>query len=175
MTQRKIRTSSPNRKKVKAKAKKPTIAQIKKKLWHIFSQYIRIRDANKQGYVECVCSGKKMYWKGKRGVSGQNNAGHFIAKKFCPPLYYEESNVHCQWSYINNVAEGLQYIHGLYIIKRYGQKEMDRLWKISNEYSIWKEKNPNKTYTWDRAWLDAKVIEYTNKLKIELEKRNIKI
>ena len=47
-----------------------------KKLDAIFSEYIRLRKANKQGIVTCYTCGKKAYWKGQ----GMQN-GHFMSRK----------------------------------------------------------------------------------------------
>lgn len=173
----KVKTSSPNRKKVKsrAKAKTPTLAQLKKRLWTVFSQYIRLRDADSKGYVYCVCSGTKMFWQGSRKQPGteQANSGHFLGKKICPPLYFEESNVHVQSSYINSVGEGMQYQHGLYIIKKYGQAELDRLFKVYNDYREAKIKNPKYTYRWNKQELEDKIKYYTPKVKEEKLKRGL--
>ena len=59
---------------------KPTIKNLTKKLDTIFSEYIRRKDANKNGLVECFTCGVIKYWKGE-GMQ----CGHFISrsKKGC--------------------------------------------------------------------------------------------
>lgn len=42
--------------------KKPTTTKLKKKLDSIFSQYIRLRDSNEQGYFNCITCGKSVKW-----------------------------------------------------------------------------------------------------------------
>ena len=43
--------------------KKPSISKLKKKTWKIFSEYIRRKYADSDGFVECVCCGVKKHWK----------------------------------------------------------------------------------------------------------------
>jgi hypothetical protein len=173
LMQRKIKTSKPNRRKTKARLrkKKPTIPQLKKKLWRIMSEYVRVRDSDNKGYVVCSTCDNTYYWKDPKGRS---QAGHFWPKKHTPPLYYDEKNISVQCSYCNSVGEGMQYLHSQHLIKKWGQKEFDRMYKVMLEYREWKKKNPKISYKWDRAYLESMISEYTEKLKKEKLKRNIK-
>ena len=49
---------------------KPTVSKLKKKLDAIFSKYIRLKDADKNGYVKCYTCGVKKYWE-KDGKIGR--------------------------------------------------------------------------------------------------------
>lgn len=52
------------------KTKKPSVAKLKKKLWTLFSEYIR-RLYSHDDICECVTCGVKKHWK-------ELQAGHFI-------------------------------------------------------------------------------------------------
>ena len=59
-----------------AKLKKPTVSSLKKKLDIIFSKYIRLKDADPSGNVECYTCGVVKQWE-KDGMQ----AGHFMSRK----------------------------------------------------------------------------------------------
>lgn len=162
-TQRKV-----NRRKTKAnlKKKKPTIAQLKKKLWTIFSQYIRLKDADSRGVVKCCTCDVKLPWKHPKG---KMQCGHFFPKKGYPNLYYDECNTAPQCAACNGFLEGAQYFYSLHIIDKYGKSKLNKL--VEEAIAYRKNKKP---YRWNRAWLDAKIVEYSEKLKKEKLKRNIK-
>ena len=62
---------------------------LKDKLWKLFSQYIRLRDAEWNGNAPCISCGKVIFWK-------DLDAGHFIAKNCGNFFYFLEDNVHAQ-------------------------------------------------------------------------------
>lgn len=162
----------PNRQKVRAKKiskpKLKTIPQLKNKLWRIFSEYTRIKNSDSKGYIRCITCNDLYFYKDPKG---RMQSGHYIPKKYCPALYFEESNVNPQCSYCNSVGEGMQYFHAMYIINKYGQKELDKIHKKMNEYRKWRKENLTKPFTWQRTWLQDKILDYEEKLKIEINKR----
>lgn len=102
--------------------KKPTISQLKKKLWTIVSKYIKERDK-----YECFTSGKK--------VEGANaHCGHMFPSGSCGALLrYNPLNLHCQ-SYNENInlgGNGAVYV--LRFIEQYGQEELDKLIVLKNK------------------------------------------
>lgn len=84
-----------------------------KKLDAIFSEYIRLRKANKQGIVICYTCGKKAYWKGQ----GMQN-GHFMSRKSYSTRW-EELNCQVQCYACNVMRYGEQYKYGLELQKEY--------------------------------------------------------
>ena len=64
--------------------KKLTRSKIVKKLDAVFSQYIRLSNADKNGYCTCVTCGKKYFWK-------QIQAGHFMSRKHYSTRWLEDN------------------------------------------------------------------------------------
>ncbi len=96
---------------------------LKKKLWEVFSIYIRRRDADKNGMVSCVTCGAKKHWK-------DLDAGHYNPKTDGLSMYFEEKNVHPQCTYCNRFRHGNCQPYALYLIQRYGPDILKELnWK----------------------------------------------
>jgi hypothetical protein len=107
-----------------------TNQKLKTKFWTIFSEYIRRRDADFNGYVACCSCGKVKHWK-------QMDAGHYIAKNEGLAIYFEEKNVHsqCRWCNYNMHARAQQY--ALFLIRRYGPQILEELdWKSKQRIQI---------------------------------------
>jgi len=54
-----------------------SIRSLKKKAWTEFSKYIRLKNADRDGYVHCYTCGKRMFWKEAQaghGLSGRGNS-----------------------------------------------------------------------------------------------------
>lgn len=108
----------------------------KDKLDRIFSQYIRLRDADQNGYIRCISCGKIVFWK-------EADNGHFINRKHMS-LRFSETNCNAQCRSCNRFDEGNMTGYNLGMIKKYGQQTVDLLIisknkanKISNiEYKI---------------------------------------
>lgn len=108
----------------------------KDKLDRIFSQYIRLRDADQNGYIRCISCGKIVLWK-------EADNGHFINRKHMS-LRFSETNCNAQCRSCNRFDEGNMTGYNLGMIKKYGQQTVDLLIisknkanKISNiEYKI---------------------------------------
>ncbi len=90
-----------------------------KKLDRIFSEFIRLRDANKDGYVRCISCGKLKHWK-------DVDNGHYINRKHMSTRY-SEKNCNGQCRACNRFDEGnmIGYTKGL--IKKYGQGILEEL------------------------------------------------
>lgn len=99
------------------RTKKPN---LKDKLWKIFSEYIRLRDADWNGYAYCISCGKTAFWK-------DLDAGHFISKNSGDYFYFLEDNVNAQCPHCNRFLHGnlLNYRRGL--ICKIGEEEVDKL------------------------------------------------
>lgn len=137
--------------------KKTPVTNLRKqiiKLDKIFSEYIRLRDANRQGICFCITCGRPFYWK-------NGDAGHYVQRDRLATRY-DEKNVNAQCKYCNRFRSGEQYIHGVEIDKKYGNGTAQRIILISKA----------KGSKIDLYWIDIKLKEYkikTRKLKEALE------
>jgi|TARA_R110000796_G_scaffold41855_5_gene103790 hypothetical protein len=106
---------------LKKKSKKPTVTVLKKKLDTIFSKYIRLKDANALGFVDCYTCGITKQWQ-KDGMQ----AGHFMSRKHTITRY-DERNVKPQCYTCNCHYYGRQYEFGLALNKEYGEGTSEEL------------------------------------------------
>lgn len=95
----------------------------KKRLWKLVSEYVRRKDADKNGYVRCISCGAKKHWKDLQ-------AGHYIPKSRGNCIYWEEKNIHPQCSYCNLYLHSNHNPYALALIEKYGQDILKELeWK----------------------------------------------
>lgn len=84
--------------------KKPKRSTLVKKADTIFSQYIRKRYADNNGFAECFTCGKKDHWKNLQ-------CGHFMSRKFYSTRW-DETNCQVQCAGCNVFRYGEQYKFG---------------------------------------------------------------
>ena len=101
--------------------KKPTRSKVVKKLDAVFSQYIRLSNADKNGICTCVTCGKKYHWK-------QIQAGHFMSRKHYSTRWVED-NVKPQCYGCNVMQQGQQYKFSKYL----GNNLSEQLYSKSKE------------------------------------------
>ena len=99
--------------------RKPTRKGLVKKLDSIFSHYIRMRNANPDGIVECVTCGKKDHWKNM-------DCGHFMSRKFMSTRWHED-NCQVQCKACNVFRYGEQYKYSLWL----GSQKAEELHQLS--------------------------------------------
>lgn len=99
--------------------KKKTISQLKRRLDKIFSEYIRRRDSDPDGYCYCVTCRRRMHWK-------EAHAGHFQSRAKLSTRFHER-NLAAQCCSCNSFHAGQQYAFGKAIDFKYGEGEADRL------------------------------------------------
>jgi hypothetical protein len=92
---------------------------LKAKLDRIFSEYIRLRDADANGYCRCISCGAIRLWT-------QMDAGHYVNRQHMS-LRYDERNVHAQCRSCNRFDEGNQIGYTRGLIKKYGAGIIDLL------------------------------------------------
>ena len=101
--------------------------KLKEKAWKLFSEWVRRRDANEDGYVSCVTCGKVAHWQGE-GMQ----AGHFISGRSLSILF-DVRNCHTQ-CYACNVGRGGSYVeYFIYMENRYGREVIDELRILKNQ------------------------------------------
>lgn len=98
------------------------VSVLKRKLWKVFSAYVRKRDGG-----ICFTCGRKCEGSGY-------HAGHFIAKSVGGiTLYFHLENVHGQCYNCNINLGGNQYEYG----KRLGKKIVDKLYALKQQTAKW--------------------------------------
>ncbi len=136
--------------------KKPTISKVKKKLWVIFSEYIRKKDGflttGSTDWALCITCQKRYHYK-------MLQAGHFIAGRHNAGLFSEEgTHAQCYNCNINLKGNTLEYRRQ--IIKLYGENADTRLEREAKEV---------KQFTIPE--LEEMIIRYKQKIK-ELDEQN---
>lgn len=99
--------------------RKQSIKTLKAKAWKLFSEYIRRRDSDENGYGKCCTCGKKIHW-------SEGDAGHWISRVHSS-TFFEETNVHLQCRYDNRYRNGAPEEYVKFMIDQYGIDELERL------------------------------------------------
>ena len=96
-----------------------TISKLKKELDKWFSLFIRLRDANEYGMVQCFTSGRVYHYK-------SIHAGHFMSRKRLATRWCE-LNVQPQSPADNLFGQGEQYKFSLNLDAKYGDGAAEEL------------------------------------------------
>jgi len=132
-------------------AKKLSRSRIVIKLDTVFSKYIRLSNADKNGYCTCFTCGASAYWKND-GL----DAGHFMSRKHYSTRW-DERNVKPQCKFCNMYRNGEQYQFSKYL----GEELSEELYILSK-----------KTVKYSNTELNNMAEHYKNLVK-ELEKAYI--
>ncbi|MDX9847435.1 MAG: recombination protein NinG [Tenuifilaceae bacterium] len=97
------------------------------RLDRVFSEFIRLRDANANGYVRCISCGKIDHWK-------EVDCGHYVNRKHLSTRWHEK-NCNAQCRACNRFDEGnmLGYTKGL--VNKYGPSVLDELDVLKHQVS----------------------------------------
>lgn len=107
------------------KRKKTPIGKLKKLAWKVFSEWIRKRDANEDGFTRCITCGKWDHWKNLQ-------ASHFIPGRRNSILFLEE-NCHAACYVCNVLKHGALEEYYPFMLSKYGQETIDRIKRLKNE------------------------------------------
>lgn len=118
---------------------------LKRKLWKIFSEYIRRRDSQ-EGYVKCFTCNRTGHWK-------DFQAGHYTPQSIALSLVFDETNVQVQCAGCNLYKRGNQTVYAVELRKKYGENILEELQSKRIE---------NFRYT--RADYDEMIAKYKEKL-----------
>lgn len=110
--------------------RKRTLKGLHSEAWKRFSEFIRQREADDEGYTHCVTCGKRDHWTAMQ-------AGHFLRGK-TRRTYLDERNVHVQCVRDNHYLSGNLIEYTLYMQDRYGPQIIDKLKALNKQ--IWKPK-----------------------------------
>lgn len=141
-------------KKGKKAEKKESISSLKKELDTIFSLFIRLRYADKEGMVLCYTSGKKMHWK-------KAQCGHFISRRHLGTRW---DVINCQVQSVkeNVFNQGNAPEFGRRLVADFGQHVVDKLFfKMAMPYKL------------DRTTLRWEIDQYNDQVRRLKEKLNI--
>lgn len=108
--------------------KRKTDAQLKKILDKVFSEYIRLRDADKNGYCTCVTCGKKDHYKNMQN-------GHYMSRQYLATRF-DETNCHVQCVGCNVFRGGNYTAYALYMLDKYGEEKLQ--WLEQQKHTITK-------------------------------------
>jgi hypothetical protein len=92
---------------------------LKAKLDRIFSEYIRLRDADSNGYCHCISCGAIHHWK-------EMDAGHYVNRSHMSTRF-DEKNVNAQCRRCNRFDEGNQIGYTKGLIRKYGNGIINEL------------------------------------------------
>lgn len=105
-----------------SKTGKSSISKLKKKLWIVFSKWIKKRDKN-------IC-----FTCGRFAEGSGMHSGHFITKSVGGiALYFHEDNVHAQCYNCNINLSGNIWEYG----NRLGKEKVAELYKIKQQTNKW--------------------------------------
>jgi len=105
------------------------IAKTKAKLDKIFSQFIRLRAVNDEGYGECFTCGRLRFYKNA-------DAGHFMVRQKMSTRF-DELNVQFQCKSCNGFEGGAQYKFAKRLDEIYGEGTAERILLESNQNKKW--------------------------------------
>lgn len=101
------------------------VTGLKAALDKVFSQFIRLRDSDDNGYITCYCCSKKVFWKEAHNM-------HYIPRQHLS-LRFSEVNCHAgcvRCNYFNN-GNIEQYI--IHLKKDFGEDINERLVLAKNQ------------------------------------------
>jgi hypothetical protein len=131
---------------VRKKRREASIALLKKKVWKVFSIYIRSRDKDFRDQVKCFTCDRVDHWK-------TMDAGHYIPKSTGGAgLYFHEKNVHPQCTGCNRFRHGNLTQYALRLQQKYGN-------------NILKELDAMRGQVWQKRELERLLEYYTLRVK----------
>lgn len=129
-----------------ARPRRLAIPKLKEELDRVFSQYIRLRDANDNGFCKCVTCGTMWVWR-------VIHNGHYIPRQHMATRY-DERNCHPCCYHCNVILRGNLKKYRQFIISKYGKGILEEL--EAKKFSIEK---------WTASDYTEKISYYKEKVK----------
>lgn len=114
---------------VKKRVKRLSVGKLKKRAWIEFSVYIRTRDADEEGMVQCCTCDSVKHWK-------QMQAGHFISGRLNSNLF-DERGCHAQCSKCNVIRGGNGPKYYQFMRDAYGEDVINELLRQNDQTHKW--------------------------------------
>ena len=105
--------------------KKLKLSRLKQKAWRVFSEWVRKRGADENGYNTCVTCGKRDLWTNL-------HASHFIPSRRNSILFLEE-NCHASCMACNIWRHGAIEDYYPFMLKTYGQEKIDEIKRLKKQ------------------------------------------
>jgi len=119
--------------------KRSKIVKItKKKVWEVFSKYIRLSYSDKDGYVICYTCGRKLRWQDAdagHGASGRGNS-----------ILFDERLVRPQCTHCNIFLKGNYDVFHAKLIKEYGKNFLDEINRLKKTVKKFTQSELNEKY-----------------------------
>lgn len=116
---------------------------LKAKLDKVFSEYIRLKNANDIGFCRCVTCGKYYHW-------SKIQNGHYMSRRYMSTRY-SEMNCHPQCMPCNVMQHGNIPQYRMWLVKEYGEEKVRQLeataLALTVKFSDWEYKNLIDYYT----------------------------
>lgn len=126
--------------------KQTGLSTLIKKLDAVFSKYIRLRNADGNGFVTCFTCGAVHHWT-------KAQCGHHMKRQYMNTRF-DEMNCQVQDFKCNYLEQGADVQFRENLIKKYGQVEYDKLLIRKSQ-----------TKKWSRFELEYLIKEYQEKVK----------
>lgn len=120
-----------------------------KKLWKVFSEYIRLRDADENGIAKCFTCGLPRHWT-------KGDCGHGIGRQHKATKFNEKNN-QFQCKKCNGFEGGKREVYKVNMDKKYGAGTWDLM-----------EVMARQPYRWGKFEIDT-LTEHYKKLVAELK------
>lgn len=117
-----------------------------KKLWAVFSEFIRLRDSDENGICKCFTCSHRAYYK-------KMDAGHGIGRQH-KATKFDEKNNHAQCKKCNGFEGGKREKYKEEMNRRYGPQT----WGLM-------EIKARGVFKWSRFEFQALIIHYQQKIK----------
>jgi hypothetical protein len=125
-----------------------TVKSLKAEVWDLFSEYIRKRDADANGYCKCCTCGKVDFWKNMQ-------AGHYISRRH-NRILFDERNVNAQCAGCNCFGHGKEAAYKEFMLKKYSQATIDTLEYFKRQqyqFTVFELKQMKKMYQEKLSWM----------------------
>lgn len=100
-----------------------------KKLWEVFSVFIRLRDTDENGFGKCFTCPRWIFWK-------NGDAGHGIPRQHKATMFDEKNN-HLQCKHCNGFQGGKREVYKEEMDKRYGAQTWELMELKSKQRFHW--------------------------------------